>query len=80
MSRQVPFQPGEEELMLELQTEEFQAVDWMLFADTHEEGMEEYRRHAARTRELMETYVSRYGPLIWMDPEWAGPDRGVPWA
>lgn len=74
---------SEEALLHELQMEEFKALDWMLYLDTHPDdpqAWEHYRHHAARSRELMAEYVERHGPLIWMDPVWPGPGRGVPWA
>lgn len=72
-----------EALLLELQVHEFQAIDWMLQRDVHpgdERSMARYREHAARDRELIKMYVETVGPIIWMDPLWAGGRPETPWA
>ncbi len=70
-------------LILQLQVEEFRAIDWMLDRDVHpgdERSMAHYREHAARDRELIRLYYETVGPIIWMDPLWAGARPETPWA
>lgn len=74
---------GQEALLLELQVHEFQAIDWMLDRDVHpddQQSMNNYREHAVLVHELMERYHETVGPLMWMDPGWAGARPETPWA